>query len=366
MKNYKFLFFLLVLFFFFSCLNEEELPVAHLAQRTVLIYIAADNNLYKQAEKDIEEMLLAEVPKNNHLIVYLDTPFQTELYEIKQGEIIFVKQYEPQNSASPEILELIIKETILLFPAESYGLVLWSHGTGWLPENTYKNFRSFGKDKQAEMSIIELEKALPLKFDFIIFDACLMGGIEVLYQLRNKADVIISSPTETLATGFPYNETVPFFWGKEPYYVEIAQTYMNYYRNKLNPILQSASIAVIETKQLSSLANSLKNVIIEDQISFIYSDKDQIQKYELKEQVVYYDLLDFFKQSVSKSEYIEEIQKKISDIVIYSDFTPFFLNELAITNSCGISIFISSNPDLIEDYMFLDWYIDSQLLYYWK
>ena len=92
------------------------------------------------------------------------------------------------------------------------------HGTGWLPVGVYEEIknqvssRSFGSDNKQEMSIIELESALPIKFDFIIFDACLMGNIETIYQLRHKADVIIASPTETLVAGFPYTEVAPLLF----------------------------------------------------------------------------------------------------------------------------------------------------------
>ena len=41
------------------------------------------------------------------------------------------------------------------------------------------------------MNIDALAAALPVRFDFILMDACLMGSVEVVYELRNKADFII-------------------------------------------------------------------------------------------------------------------------------------------------------------------------------
>jgi hypothetical protein len=83
------------------------------------------------------------------------------VFEIRKGEIIVIKQYGQQNSASGEILNAVIQDVITEFPAETYGLVLWSHGTGWLPEGVFDALqqsvvsRSFGKDGNSEMSIIE-------------------------------------------------------------------------------------------------------------------------------------------------------------------------------------------------------------------
>lgn len=103
-------------------------------------------------------------------------------------------------SASGEVLHSVIHDAITAFPAMEYGLILWSHGTGWLPEGVFdtlkhgnrSKFRSFGFDSGKEMKITELAENLPVKFEFIIFDACLMSNIETLYELRNAANYIIA------------------------------------------------------------------------------------------------------------------------------------------------------------------------------
>ena len=59
-----------------SCSQKEEDSERELPERTVLVYMAADNNLYGSVRADIEEkeMLPAETPANGHLVVYLDAP----------------------------------------------------------------------------------------------------------------------------------------------------------------------------------------------------------------------------------------------------------------------------------------------------
>ena len=54
------------------------------------------------------------------------------------------------------------------------------------------------------MDVLEMVRAITIHLDYIIFDACLMGGIEVAYELRNVADKIGFSQAEILAHGFPY------------------------------------------------------------------------------------------------------------------------------------------------------------------
>ena len=140
--NYRIIISLYFLVFACSCSGDKERDDVPPSQRTVLVYMAADNNLYKNAKADVAEMLLSEIPANSHLLVYLDAPERSEnaypqLLEIQQGNMIPVKQYELQNSASGEVLHSVVSDAITLFPSETYGLVLWSHGTGWLPEGVF-------------------------------------------------------------------------------------------------------------------------------------------------------------------------------------------------------------------------------------
>jgi len=328
--------------------------------------MAADNNLNKQALRDIEEMLAVEIPSKYNLLVYIDTPYDNpNLLKITKGKIDTLKQYGTQTSVSQQVLKSIIGETFSLFPSESYGLVLWSHGTGWLPEGIYDyiketNVRSFGKDNNKEMEITDLAEALPENLDFIIFDACLMSGVEVLYQLRDKAKIIIASPTETLVAGFPYEKTIPLLLMPEPNYGEIALTYMEYYKNR-NGNLQSASIAVIDTKELEPLANLAKN-IMKNEANLVCPNRELIQRYDTREPALLFDFEDYLEHLISNENDLAALRKQISKAVIYNDFTPYFLDEFSIEKSCGIGIYIPfANDVLYGQYSLLDWYKDSGL-----
>jgi hypothetical protein len=328
--------------------------------------MAADNNLHRSANNDINEMLAAEIPNEYNLLIYIDTPNDNPyLLKIKKGKIDTLKQYNPQNSASKQVLKSVIDETFSSFPAERYGLILWSHGTGWLPNGVYDdiketNVRSFGKDRGEEMEIKDLAEAIPENLDFIVFDACLMSGIEVLYQLRNKAKTIIASPTETLVAGFPYEKIIPLLLMPEPNYGEVALAYMEYYKNR-NGNLQSASIAVIDAKQLKPLADLIRNAIKEE-TDLACPNREIIQRYDSKEPALLFDFEDYLEHMISNENSLMALRKQISRTVIYNDFTPYFLDEFPIEKSCGIGIYIPfANDILFEQYRALDWYKDSEL-----
>ena len=91
------------------------------------------------------------------------------------------------------MLKRVINDVTRLYPAKSYGLIVFSHGSGWLPPHTLVNgSRSIIIDNDNEMEITDFAMALPDHlFEFIIFEACNMAGIEVAYELRNKAAYIM-------------------------------------------------------------------------------------------------------------------------------------------------------------------------------
>lgn len=335
-----------------------------IANRTVLVYMAADNNLYRNAIKDIKEMLQATVPANNNLLVYVDAPAASsdsipKLFEIKNNKIKEICRYSKHNSASGEVLSMVLSDAMRLYPAIDFGLVLWSHGTGWLPQGRYDEIKanspqySFGLDNKQEMEIIELEKALPTKLKFIIFDACLMSNIETIYQLRHKADYIIASPTEILIAGFPYDKIVGLLFAHNIDYQAIAENYMKYYKQQTG-VLQSATIAVVATKHLSELAHNIRSGINKDSILYLHQDA---QKYEIGDNAVFYDLFDYLQQAETQNwgQYLKNIVK-------YNDFTPFFLSKLKIAKSYGISIFVHHGDTLSTEYKTLDWYTDTGLM----
>jgi hypothetical protein len=342
------------------CKKDDEIK---LAGRTVLIYMAADNNLYHNAITDIKEMLKSTLPPDNNLLIYFDAPAETadsipKLFRVENSNIEEIKSYQKHNSASGKVLEMVVHDAINFCPAISYGLVLWSHGTGWLPCGVYDTIkqktpqRSFGKDNGNEMEITELAQHLPLKFQFIIFDACLMANIETVYQLRNNADIIIASPAEILVAGFPYDNIINLLFTQVIDYKKIAETYMNYYKNKTG-VLQSATISVIETKYLKEFANNIKNII---NLEINIPHQENVQRYEVKN-ALFYDLQNYLEQATSEN-FTEHFQK----IVKYCDFTQYFLSELEIEKSCGISVFIHFDENLLSEYEKLDWFIDSNLL----
>jgi hypothetical protein len=104
LRNPLILFFVLILV---SCVEEViEYDRTPLSTRTVLVYMAADNDLHDYALQDIAEMQRAILPENVHLLVYLDIAVESipQILEILNGEHEAIKQYKPEKLAFTSVL----------------------------------------------------------------------------------------------------------------------------------------------------------------------------------------------------------------------------------------------------------------------
>ena len=125
------------------------------------------------------------------------------------------KKYPPQTSTEKTVMQTVIGDMMSAYPSESYGIIFGSHGSGWLP--TITGTRSIGQDGGRYSSdtalIPELAEVLrtvnPQKFDFVLFDACMMGCAEVYYELKDAARYCIASVLDIPAAGFPYASVMP-------------------------------------------------------------------------------------------------------------------------------------------------------------
>ena len=127
-----------------GCHKENDTPVV-LPARTLLVYLGGDNNLDAETYDKLVQIKNGwEDGTDGNIIVYQDTPFKDSprLMEIdgkSEKGYITIHTYDQENSASPQVLKRVINDVTRLYPAKSYGLIVFSHGSGWLPPHTLVN-----------------------------------------------------------------------------------------------------------------------------------------------------------------------------------------------------------------------------------
>ena len=91
------------LFFLSSCVEDLIEPEydSFLADRTILVYMAADNNLYSNAIENINDMrsvMDRSLSHNKNLIIYIDSPDTVSVLINVQNRCDTIMVYEEQKS----------------------------------------------------------------------------------------------------------------------------------------------------------------------------------------------------------------------------------------------------------------------------
>lgn len=364
-------------------------------RKAILVYMIADNNLDHYAIHNINQMESAYNNKiHGDLYVYLDrakgkSPSHPYLLKIENDTTPFIlskiiRTYPEQNSCDANILKAIVGDVMKICNKNTSleGLVLWSHGNGWLPANAdiiternispRKHNRSFGLDEDKnnyseskdEMDICKLATVLQdWHFKFIIFDACFMGSIEVAYELKSSFEYIIASPTEILSVGFPYKEMLNTLYLKEFNPSLVVRDFIAYYQSQTG-IMKSGAISAINTSELPVLANYIKKSIplvpLSNPSIYFQYDRNKLN--------CFFDLDDFLKKNVSIDQY-NAMKPMIEKIIISYKHTDEFMESINLKETCGLSMYIphslNQRKDIHEYYCKTKWGQDSGLASFW-
>ena len=137
--------------------NEDNPLVPVESERSVLIYMAAENNLSSFADLNLDDIKLSSksLKDNQNLIVYVDRrDINPYMGRVKDGVLVDSVAMEESSSADPAVMENVIRQMHTKYPAKSYGLVLWGHCTGWLFSNDsipYAGTRAYSVDQNPQL-----------------------------------------------------------------------------------------------------------------------------------------------------------------------------------------------------------------------
>ncbi len=415
------LFISLTIVLFLGCEKKEEGIWNRQSKdaRTVFIYMAADNSLgqYGYDEENIENLIKGATAANigkGRIVVYQDpangTPRLLGIHAGSNGlgKMEVLRSYPEQNSAEASTLVAAIADMKRYAPASSYGLILWSHGLNWQSsekkttqstrkwdedagvETTQDSdpkaerlmripgllTRSFAEDQNtgtagedAYMEISDLATALPTgMFDYIIFDACYMGSVEVAYSLKDKTNYLVASPAEILANGMPYDRILSHLFAVSPRLGAggVAQEFYDFYA-AYDPYgdgdirYKSATIALYDCTAMERLAEVMSRIIHQEQMQLPLSSAYGIQYYDRTNSLhMMYDLRGFVRALLAESDPLrEEFERAEAAVVQYKATTGRIFSMLIDpAKYSGITTYIPllSLPQTNVDYQTTDWY----------
>lgn len=350
-----------------GCRKDDATPPAPVpVDQMVLVYIAANNDLQADALRSIQKMEAGfHEEKGRALLVFAKTSATSAcLLRIRHDEskkIISdtIKTYNNGNSADPAFLQKVIADARQLQPARSYGLVLWSHATSWAPPANGKVIpESFGYDDEREMDIRDLKNVIPDDLEYILFDACSMGSIEVCYELKNKAKYLLVSPAEVLSTSFPYDEITGHLFEGPAGLRATAEKFIRYYKAQPG-LYASATVSLIDTRLLDSIALAA-NSLLQQKAPVAPFNRHYIQQLDFQKPagVAAYDFISFLKNNYKGNEYTT-LQRYIEQAVMYKGATDNFLG-IPVKEFCGLSVYLPEVNDTHRRYYgTLRWSVES-------
>lgn len=198
-----------------------------IAYYTMLVYMAADNDLAVAGLKDIEEMEQIGSSDSVHVVVqaefspeylaragcasaacYNRPNHNTFRFRVGTGSQVGgpdtpVEDMGNRNMTLGSELADFIRWGKQNYPAEKYILVLWNHGGGY--EGLIADHTSAGNNLMSLTTLRQGLESAATKFAVIDFDMCLMGGAETLVSIQGFADFAVFSEELEPGDGNPYD-----------------------------------------------------------------------------------------------------------------------------------------------------------------
>lgn len=341
---------------------------------TVMVYMNGSNleSGYGAATLDLQEMIDAEIGDDLNLIVFTGgtSSWQNDIISGDRSQILKIDKdgiecieddLEQMNIGEADTLSYFIDYCKDNYPSNRRILLMWDHGGG--PVYGFGYDENYGGDS---LTINEIQDALRksrTSFDFIGFDACLMGSLEVCCALYDYADYLVISEDFESGYGWEYSN-----WLKELSddtsirTTKLAKTIVNDFVEESNSCNANGILSLVDLSYTKLLYTAWT--------SFAYSAKDELLKanysFEMNESeraepnITDYSAVDMMATaSTIDSEEADALAAAISYTVSISSSTENdnYMTGLSVTLPYGDKNFYNALYDI-----FLDCGMDSDYL----
>lgn len=362
--------------------------------RVLLYYAAGFNNLSSYLEEDISELgskgYIPEKTSRNVLLIFQNlaengystavTPTLYRIYKDSDGNIVKapVLELEPGTvAASASTLEKVLSFISTSYISDKYGMIFSSHATGWIPAknkaerplskgvspssigNEYSP--ETGTSVQYEMDLADFADAIPMHLDYILFDACFMGGVEVAYQLKDVCDRVAFSQAEVIADGFDYTTMAASLLQSDSDLYSVCKAYYEHYMS-LSGDYQSATVSLVDCSGMDGLASVCREIFDAHRQALAETDPESIQCFgrtiRRKEHMYFYDLGDIVEHLGLSAEETASFNSALAKCIVYKACTPYFMinsGGFKIDKFCGLSSYCTNKQTYDDFYKTLAW-----------
>jgi hypothetical protein len=215
--------------------NEKD-TMADEKEWTIMVYMAGDNNLSEDMITGLKGMVDFGEQEKVNLVALYDGSYPAsgiKFYNFTKKmnfaafkgfaglerfvEDLVVPNAQNFRKAAPKNDLLRLKDfvpcVVNQFPAKKYALILSGHSDGVIGKTLLRD-----ENPEISLNLISLRKVLEKAFkkttkkikklDLIGFDGCLMGMLEVGYELKNVAKIMVASEGNIPTTGWAYQDVL--------------------------------------------------------------------------------------------------------------------------------------------------------------
>ncbi len=192
---------------------------------TFMVYMSGDCNLEGAAVHDMNEMETIGSSDEVNIVVQLDRIAGEDtsngdwedckrFYVEKDDDFAtitspIVQEMGEPNMGDPETLINFTTWVKDNYPAQNYALVLWNHGGafwGVCWDDTNGDYLNMANLSYA---LKKTKEYYGKKLNVVGFDACLMGELEVLYEIKDYCDYAVGAEPTEPGDGWPYELILP-------------------------------------------------------------------------------------------------------------------------------------------------------------
>lgn len=329
-------------------------------KEVVMIYMVGSNleSEAGMASMDIEEIIESDFDEDNMDVLictggssywWIDgvSADECSIYEVNGESLTPVYTLNNKNMAEPATLTEFINYSYINYDAEYYSLIMWDHGGGAV--------LGFGADENygyEALSLADMDSALKgtkliadgNSFEWIGFDACLMGMIEVADVMSAYADYLIASEEVEAGEGWDYTCLRTMSDGEHfsgPLAAnEIIHAYADYYDDNYNyaPDYTLSCLDLSKTDEviasLEEMVEVATNELQQGGYSKIARLRDQSKTFGKVSSTSFYDTVDLYDLSIKMMQIYPEqskaLQSALEEMVVCETSNVFGAHGVAV------------------------------------
>lgn len=279
-----------------------------------------------------------------------------------------------RSALDEDVMRAVLQAAYDNFPTSEFTLILSSHGTGWLPKGYYNDpslyeniferqdleapaytfpqfgplTKTFGLEQSGfgttlEMEISDLADAIPMHLKCLVLDACLLGGVEVAYELKDVCDKICFSPAEVPGRGYNYktlaSELLSDYGSPEGF----SKAYFDLWAE--HPDYGATSTTVV-CSELERLAELCKDLFEKYRTNIKALHTEDVQGYYRYNRHFFFDLEDILVKAGINASEKAALKAALNACISYKKASSSFMwgnGGFKINTFCGLSMYLPSS-----------------------